>query len=155
MCYGMLSSDTNVLRIIVEHSVNIPKHRKHYIATFVRKAFLTKGAFFLTKGLIQCFECCTYFNFNKNTAALSMAPPTHSHATQILRTWSHHAHTAARNQCPPQERSAQPRPRGGSPCPDCNGLGNSMGRRVVAPAPQQEPRAWLTSGENCTFLKSK
>jgi hypothetical protein len=30
-----------------------------------------------------------------------------------------------------------------------------MSRRVVAPAPQQAPRAVLTSGESCTFLTSK
>jgi hypothetical protein len=41
MCYEMLSSDMTVLRILVKHSKNIPKHSKHCISTNVRKCFLT------------------------------------------------------------------------------------------------------------------
>jgi hypothetical protein len=61
MCYGMLSSDMNVLRIIVEHSVNISKHFEHCIATFVIRPPLTKV-------LMQCFECCTYVQLQKKHA---------------------------------------------------------------------------------------
>jgi hypothetical protein len=116
MCYGMLSSDMNVLCIIVEHSVNIPKHSNHCTATFVNRPLLTKAP-------MQCFKCCTYVQFQKKHARFVNAPPTHSHALQILRCCPHHARTAARSASARQGRIAQPRRRGGSPCPDFNAPG--------------------------------
>jgi hypothetical protein len=107
----MLSSDMTVLRILVKHSKNIPKHSKHCISTNVRKCFLT----FV---LMQCFECCTY------VAGHTM----HARIRAIQ----------ARVKSSSLSRAVEAAP----PAPLVMRAG--MSRRVVAPAPEQAPRAVLT-----------
>jgi hypothetical protein len=98
------------------------------------------------------FKLHILFNFNTPAFDQWHHPPTHTHckylgAAHTMRARLHAVQ--ARVKAASLSRAVE----AAAPAPIVMRPG--MSRRVVAPAPQQAPRAVLTSGESCTFLTSK